>query len=127
TVSAVSSRSATTTSAPSSAKRTQHARPMPLAPPVTTATRPCKRSPMNSLPEQRLRDDEHAELGLQLLPRLRSQRLPLEASVAEQRDERDRLDLVRLLNVRTLVDVDLHDLVRAAAHRRDLLDDRFDL
>ncbi len=38
----VSSRSATTTSAPSRAKSSASARPIPLAPPVTTAVRPCR-------------------------------------------------------------------------------------
>src|SRR5450755_1022756 len=41
--------SATTTRAPSSAKRSQHARPMPLPPPVTTATLPSSR-PVNFSP-----------------------------------------------------------------------------
>src|SRR6476620_6004790 len=39
-------RSATTTAAPSAASRTAQASPMPLAPPVTTATRPARFSPM---------------------------------------------------------------------------------
>ena len=38
-----SSRSTTATEAPSLAKRSHMARPMPLAPPVTTATRPTRR------------------------------------------------------------------------------------
>ena len=40
---ASSSRSTTATWAPSLAKRSHMARPMPLAPPVTTATRPTSR------------------------------------------------------------------------------------
>src|SRR5262249_27865540 len=71
----------------------------------------------------RLRDDEHAELGLDLLARLGAERSAFEAAVPEQSDERDALDLVLLRDLRLVVDVDLHDLVGALAHHRDRLDD----
>ena len=58
---------------------------------------------------------------------LAPERRALEAAVAEQADERDALHLVLLRERGLLVDVDLHDLVGALAHRRDLLDDRSDL
>ena len=58
---------------------------------------------------------------------LAPERRPLEPAVAEQADERDALHVVLLRERRLLVDVHLHDLVGALAHRRDLLDDRADL
>src|SRR5205085_972674 len=50
------STSATTTAAPSAAKRRHRARPMPAAPPVTTATFPERSMPGVSRRESRLRE-----------------------------------------------------------------------
>ena len=63
----------------------------------------------------RLRNHQHPEFGLDLLARLGTERRALEAAVAEQADHRDALHAVLLGELRLLVDVDLHDLVGAAA------------
>jgi hypothetical protein len=69
---ASSARSTTHTSAPSSANRTAVSRPMPLAPPVMTATLPARRAAMGSP----LRRDEHGlDLGV-VLQRVGSELAP---------------------------------------------------
>src|ERR1041384_434797 len=74
--------SATTTRAPSLARRRTVARPIPLPPPVTTATRPC-----NLMNDSSVVGDEHV-LGLgERRDRVRAE-LPAEAGLLETAERR---------------------------------------
>ncbi len=72
-------------------------------------------------------DDEHPELGFELLAGLGADDRALHASVAEHPDHGDALHVELLRDRRLVVDVDLDDLVGALAHRGDGLDNRRDL
>src|SRR4051794_30771382 len=71
-----------------------------------------------------LRDDEHAELGFELLAGLGTERGSFEAAAAGKGGHPDALHLVLLGDLPFLVDVDLDDLVGTLAHCRDRFDDR---
>src|SRR3954452_17311247 len=109
------SRSTSNTSSPTRRRRAAYSSPLLRIRPTRwsrrsrRATRWPQRSSATRRPEMRAGsasgDDDHAQLGLELLAGLGAERAPFQTAVAEQSDHRDALRVVGLREAGLLVDV----------------------